>query len=62
MLYPAYEVHSPSFNDLNLEQQIEYGINDWAAEDSVGHMFYGKTQQEAEQIRASYLSARKATA
>ena len=28
----AYEVRNPSFSDMNLEQQIDAGINDWCAE------------------------------
>ena len=29
----AYEVNNPSFSDMNLEQQIQAGVNDWLAED-----------------------------
>ena len=50
----AYEVLNPSFRDMNLERQIEAGINDWCAEDENGHPFYGQSQQQAEQIRAQY--------
>lgn len=50
----AYEVHNPSFNDINLLDQIEYGINDWCAEGKDGHQYFGRTKQEAEKIRADY--------
>lgn len=51
---PAYEVCNPSFDDLNIEQQIEYGINDWCAEGRDGHPYFGRTKAEAESIRASF--------
>lgn len=51
---PAYEIHNPSFNDLTLEQQIEYGCNDWAAEGRTGHEYVGRTKAEAESVRATY--------
>jgi hypothetical protein len=50
----AYEVHNPSFNDMNLEQQIEHGINDWAVESKSGHIYFGRTAQEAIDIADSY--------
>ncbi len=50
----AYEVLNPSFGDLNIEQQIEYGINDWCAEGKDGHPYFGRTKAEAESIRAQY--------
>jgi hypothetical protein len=50
----AYEVHNPSFNDMNLEQQIEAGINDWAVEGKSGHIYYGRTAQEAISNAASF--------
>lgn len=50
----AYEVHNPSFNDMNLEEQIEHGINDWCAEGLSGHPYFGRTKEEAEKIRASF--------
>lgn len=53
-LKPAYEIRNPSFSDLNLEQQIEHGINDWCAEGSSGHPYFGRTQAEAEAIRTAY--------
>lgn len=53
----AYEVRNPSFSDLRLEQQIEYGINDWCAEGRDGHPYYGKSKAEAEAIRASFEAA-----
>lgn len=54
----AYEVHNPSFNDMRLEQQIEAGINDWCAEDDTGHEFFGRSRDEAEEIRCLYVSHR----
>lgn len=51
---PAYEVRSPSFSDMNLEQQIAAGINDWCAEGTSGHPYFGQTKAEAEAIRAQY--------
>lgn len=51
---PAYEVSNPSVSDLSLEDQIRFGINNWCAEDSLGRPFYGRTQEEAEKIRADY--------
>lgn len=56
----AYEVRNPSFSDLNLEKQIEHGINDWCAEDDTGHEFFGQTRDEAEHIRTMYVSHRGA--
>jgi len=50
----AYEVNNPSFSDMNLEQQIQAGVNDWLAEGRDGHPYYGQSQQQAEQIRAQY--------
>ena len=45
----AYEIHNPSFNDLTLEQQIKFGINDWCVDGQDGHPYFGRTQFEAEQ-------------
>lgn len=56
-LSSAYEVHNPSFNDMNIEQQIEAGINDWCAEGWDGHPFFGRTKAEAEANRAPYVGA-----
>ena len=53
----AYEIHNPSFNDIDLDTQIEYGINDWAAEGKSGHLYFGRTKSEAEEIRASFNNA-----
>lgn len=50
----AYEVRNPSFGDMNLEQQINAGINDWIAEGKSGHPFFGQSKAEAESIRATY--------
>ena len=54
----AYEVRNPSFSDMNLEQQIEAGINDWCAEDQAGHEFFGRTRDEAEEARCVYIAHR----
>ena len=50
----AFEILNPSFRDMSLEQQIDAGINDWCAESDSGHPFFGRTQKEAEAIRASF--------
>ena len=50
----AYEVHNPSFNDMNLEEQIEHGINDCAVEGKSGHLYFGRTAQEAMEIASSF--------
>ena len=50
----AYEVHNPSFSDIALDQQIEYGINDWCAEGKSGHPYFGRTKAEAEAIREQF--------
>ncbi len=50
----AYEILNPSFPDLNIEQQIECGINDWCADGKNGHPFYGTTKAQAESIRATF--------
>jgi len=52
--FSAYEVHNPSFNDLTLSQQIEYGINDWAVEGKSGHLYFGRTEQEALEIAKGF--------
>jgi hypothetical protein len=57
MLSKPYEVLNPSFGDLNIEQQIEYGINDWCAEGRNGHPYYGRTAEEAELVRSMYEAA-----
>lgn len=51
---PAYEIVCPSFNDMNIDQQIEAGINDWCAEGASGHPYFGRTKAEAERSRAGY--------
>jgi len=50
----AYEVHNPSFNDMTLAQQIDAGINDWAVEGVSGHLYFGRTAQEAIAIAKSF--------
>jgi len=50
----AYEIHNPSFNDMTLEQQIEVGINDWAVEGKSGHLYFGRTAQEALSIAQGF--------
>lgn len=42
-----YEVASQSFRDIPLDEQIALKICDWVAEDNEGHMFYGRTAQQA---------------
>jgi hypothetical protein len=41
-----YEVASQSFKDIPLDKQIALKINDWAAEDQDGRVFYGRTAQQ----------------
>lgn len=53
-MYKAYEISNPSFPDLSLVQQIEYGINDWCVEGKSGHPYFGRTAIEAMQIAASF--------
>lgn len=53
----AYEIHNPSFPDINLEDQISYGINDWEAEDHNDQKFVGETKAKAEANRAAYYGA-----
>lgn len=53
----AFEFLNPSFNDIPLDEQIEYGICDWCAEGISGHQYFGRTKKEAENIRASYNDA-----
>lgn len=50
----AYEVRNPSFSDMNLEAQIEHGINDWAIEGRSGHLYFGQTANEAIAIATGY--------
>jgi hypothetical protein len=52
--HKAYEILSVSFNDLNLEEQIAYGINNWAVEGKSGHIYFGKTEKEALEIARQY--------
>lgn len=52
-----YEVLNPSFNDMTLAEQIEVGINDWAVEGRSGHVYFGRTADEALRIAASYNNA-----
>lgn len=52
---PAYEICNPSFPDLDLDTQIQHGINDWLAPGPNGHPYFGQSAEEAERIRASYL-------
>lgn len=51
---PAYEVHNPDFSDMTLDAQIAAGVNDWAAEGTSGHLYFGRTRAQAEEIRAAY--------
>jgi hypothetical protein len=50
----AYEVRNPSFSDMNLEAQIEVGINDWVVEGKSGHLYFGQTANEAIAIANGY--------
>lgn len=50
----TYEILNPSFSDLTLEKQIECGINDWAVEGKSGHVYVGRTAEEAKSIAKTY--------
>jgi hypothetical protein len=50
----AFEIRNPSFSDMNLEQQIDAGVNDWQADGRDGHPYFGQTRAEAEAIRQQY--------
>ncbi len=52
----AYEILNPSFSDMNIEQQIDAGINDWCAEGPCGHPYFGRSKDDAEAIRAQHES------
>lgn len=54
MKVKTYEIHNPSFNDLTLDQQIECGVNDWAVESKSGHIYVGRTAEEAKSIAKTY--------
>jgi hypothetical protein len=50
----AFEIFNPSFNDISLAEQIEFGINDWCVVGKSGHEYYGRTAAEALEIAASF--------
>jgi hypothetical protein len=54
MSHNVFKVPSPSFPWMTTEQQIFYGLNDWAVEGKSGHLYYGRTEQEALDIAAMY--------
>lgn len=58
----AYEVHNPSFPDINLHQQIDLSINDWAAEGKNGHLYFGQTKEQAEHARALHEKSQQVAA
>lgn len=39
---------------MNLEAQIEVGINDWVVEGKSGHLYFGQTANEAIAIANGY--------
>lgn len=45
--FEVYEVSNPSFRDMNIEQQIDAGINDWVAKDQDGCEFFGQSKDQA---------------
>ena len=47
MSHEVYEVANPSFRDINLEQQIEFGICDWVVRFANGREIFGETKQKA---------------
>ncbi len=49
-----HEILNPSFGDMNIEQQIEAGINDWVARDREGREFFGRSREEAQRARIEW--------
>lgn len=47
MAIEVFEVRNPSFSDINLEAQIEAGINDWCAVDESGREFFRQSKPAA---------------
>ena len=45
--FEVYEVVNPSFGDMNIEQQIDAGINDWLCRDAEGREFFGQSKDQA---------------
>ena len=54
MQLETYETLDPSFSDLNIEKQIEYGINLWTCVGASGHEYFGRTKEEAMHICNMY--------
>jgi len=54
MSHNVFKVPSPSFPWMTTEQQIFYGLNDWAVEGKSGHLYYGRTEQEALEVAGMY--------
>lgn len=52
--FEVYEVVNPSFGDMNIEQQIDAGINDWLCRDAEGHEFFGQSKSAAIEYAAIY--------
>ena len=50
----AYEVLNPDCNNMNLDQQIEAGCNDWCVDGDSGHQYFGHTARAARQNAAAY--------
>ena len=46
-MYKPFQVANPSFSDIDLDRQIEFGINDWAVEGKSGHFYFGQTAEQA---------------
>lgn len=42
-----FEVANPSFRDIPLDQQIEFGINDWCVRTKSGHEYFGESKAKA---------------
>jgi hypothetical protein len=49
-----YPTHNPDFNDMGLDEQIEAGCNDFAIEGPSGHIYFGRTENEAAAIARAY--------
>lgn len=46
----TYEVASPSFRDMSLDEQIRVGVCDWVHVDASGREFFGRSKSDAERI------------
>lgn len=52
----VYEVLSPFFPDMGLDEQIENGINDWCLEADGFQIAWGRSETEVRKNGAAFLS------